>query len=108
MVVEQPAPAEKVLPAIPPELGPRVKAPRALLTAEPDCAGSLAGENPQTFGRTTFAVLPGCAARFGTDFRGYRGIVGRKVSGKFLGLSKTRASRQQHQKNCPMRTNPAG
>ena len=100
MVIEQPASAVKILPAVPTKCGVRIKARRALVAAEPDRAGLLEREGFQAIDRSAFCVLPGCPARFSADFGGHFRSLDRKVTGKFLRLSDPGAGRQ-HQTDCP-------
>src|SRR5437879_1083159 len=83
LVTGQPAPAVKILPAVPAKSGVRIKARGALVTAEPDRAGFFARENFQPIDRSAFGVLPGHTARLDADPRGRLRRIEWKVTDEF-------------------------
>ena len=99
VVIEQPAAAEEILPTIPSEVRPRIKARRPIVAAEPDDAGFLASEDFQSLDRAAFWIFPRRAARLGADFGGHPGVPDGKVAGEFLGLPNGDRSRQHHTGN---------
>src|SRR5438445_4826404 len=100
MIIEQPASAVKILPAVPTKCGVRIKARRALVASEPYGAGFFASEGFEVPDRSAFGILPRHAARVGADLGGHLGRINTVMSRGLLGLSEAGAS-EQHQTDRP-------